>query len=158
MTCDSAEGLLLKLNLPQYSGIHTLLSQCLNTFLTLTLYIVGIDSIELNISRPFFLHQSVQLIDILSADPCQRFVITGHGPEARVTIRIFRGDEPEIVEYVEQWRVLICAYLISKCDTIGSLHLPVGLSKIGAYVSRPMGMYVQCMIFCPFNYYALTPY
>ena len=67
----------------------------------------------------------------------------GHGPEARVTIRIFRGDEPEIVEYVEQWRVLICAYLISKCDTIGSLNLPVGLSKIGAYVSRPTGTFVQ---------------
>ena len=71
----------------------------------------------------------------------------GHGPEVRVTIRIFRGDEPEIVEYVEQWRVLICAYLISKCDTIGSLHLPVGLSKIGAYVSRPIGMYMECIIF-----------
>ena len=71
----------------------------------------------------------------------------GHGPEARVTIRIFRGDEPEIVEYVEQWRVLICAYLISKCDTIGSLHLPVGLSKIGAYVSRPTGTYMQCIFF-----------
>ena len=158
MTCDSAEGLLLKLNLPQYSGIHTLLSQCLNTFLTLTLYIVGIDSIELNISRPFFLHQSVQLIDILSADPFQRFVITGHASEARVTIRIFRGDEPEIVEYVEQWRVLICAYLISKCDTIGSLHLPVGLSKIGAYVSRPMGMYVEFMTFCSYNHYSVMPY
>ena len=71
----------------------------------------------------------------------------GHGSEARVTIRIFRGDEPEIVEYVEQWRVLICAYLISKCDTIGSLNLPVGLSKIGAYVSRPIGTYMQRILF-----------
>ena len=108
--------------------------------------IIGICSLESNIPRPFFLHQSVQLIDILSVDPFQRFVIMGHGPEARVTIRIFRGDEPEIVEYVEQWRVLICAYLISKCDTIGSLHLPVGLSKIGAYVSRPIGTYLQLVI------------
>ena len=85
-------------------------------------------------------------------------MITGYASEARVTIRIFRGDEPEIVEYVEQWRVLICAYLISKCDTIGSLHLPVGLSKIGAYVSRPMGMYVECMIFCSYNHYSVMPY
>ena len=70
----------------------------------------------------------------------------GHGSEARVTIRIFRGDEPEIVEYVEQWRVLIHVYLISKCETLGSLHLQVGLSKIGAYVSRPTGMYLQLVI------------
>lgn len=103
--------------------------------------IAGMDSIEANIPRPFFLHQTVPLIDILSVDPFQRFVIMGQGSEARVTIRTFRGDEPEIVEYVEQWRELIRTYLLSKCDTVGSMHLPVGLSRIGAYVTRPMGEY-----------------
>lgn len=91
--------------------------------------------------RPFFLHPGVQLLDVLAADPFQRFVIMGFGVEARVTIRTFRGDEPEIEKYVEHWRKLIINYLLSKNDVLGASHLPVGLSKIGAYVARPIG---QC--------------
>ena len=89
--------------------------------------------------RPFFLHPGVQLLDVLAADPFQRFVIMGFGTEARVTIRTFRGDEPEIEKYVEHWRKLIITYLLSKNDVLGASHLPVGLSKIGAYVARPIG-------------------
>ena len=99
----------------------------------------GIEGIESHTVRPFFLHQGVKLIDVLSADPFQRFVIIGFGAEARVTVRTFRGDEPEIEKYVDQWRSLIEAYLLSKGDIMGAPHLPVGLSKIGAYVARPIG-------------------
>jgi hypothetical protein len=99
----------------------------------------GIDGIESHIMRPFFLHPGVLLLDILAADPFKRFVIMGFGAEARVTIRTFRGDEPEIEKYVEHWRKLITNYLLSKNDVLGASHLPIGLSKIGAYVARPIG-------------------
>ena len=110
---------------------------------TFSLHIVvaGIEGIESHIMRPFFLHPGVQLLDVLAADPFQRFVIMGFGADARVTIRTFRGDEPEIEKYVEHWRKLIINYLLSKNDVLGASHLPVGLSKIGAYVARPIG---QC--------------
>lgn len=103
------------------------------------LQLTGIEGIESHIVRPFFLHPGVQLLDVLAVDPFQRFVIMGFGADARVTIRTFRGDEPEIEKYVEQWRKLITEYLLSKNDVLGASHLPIGLSKIGAYVARPIG-------------------
>jgi hypothetical protein len=38
----------------------------------------------------------------------------GCGIDTHITIRNFRGDEPEIEEFVEHWRLLIADYLISK--------------------------------------------
>lgn len=118
---------------------HTLLA--FPCFALTGLQLAGIEGIESHIVRPFFLHPGVQLLDVLAVDPFQRFVIMGFGADARVTIRTFRGDEPEIEKYVEQWRKLITEYLLSKNDVLGASHLPIGLSKIGAYVARPIGTY-----------------
>jgi hypothetical protein len=38
----------------------------------------------------------------------------GCGIDTHITIRNFRGDEPEIEEFVEHWRLLIADYLRSK--------------------------------------------
>jgi hypothetical protein len=76
--------------------------------------LIAILEIEARIERPFFLHPDVHLRDVLAQDPFQRFVILGSGIDTHVTIRNFRGDEPEILEYVEHWRLLIADYLITK--------------------------------------------
>jgi hypothetical protein len=38
---------------------------------------VGIQEIEGHVMRPFFLHPDVELLEVLAADPFQRFVIIG---------------------------------------------------------------------------------
>ena len=94
-------------------------------------------------------HQSHQFLINFCPPLFHRFVIMGFGSESRVTIRTFRGDEPEIEKFVENWRTLIETYLLSKSDELGSRNLPVGLSKIGAYVTRPIGGSYQ-LFFCHF--------
>mmetsp|Transcript_32125 Transcript_32125/g.30618 ORF Transcript_32125/g.30618 Transcript_32125/m.30618 type:complete len:787 (-) Transcript_32125:234-2594(-) len=105
---------------------------------------VGIQEIEGLVVRPFFLHPDVQLLEVLAADPFHRFVIIGFGIDTQITIRNFRGDEPEIEEFVEHWRLLIADYLISKSAIQGvtGSHplLGLGLSQVGAYVPRPLGV------------------
>jgi hypothetical protein len=99
------------------ASIRIFSSVDVNTCLFLLQYqffFIGILEIEAHIDRPFFLHPDVHLVDVLSTDPFQRFVVIGSGVNTHVTIRNFRGDEPEIMEFVEHWRVLIAEYLISK--------------------------------------------
>lgn len=94
-------------------------------FVAISFIFIGILEIEAHIDRPFFLHPDVHLVDVLSTDPFQRFVIIGSGVNTHVTIRNFRGDEPEIMEFVEHWRVLIAEYLISKrCRILPHETLP----------------------------------
>ena len=100
---------------------------------------VALLDIGAHVVRPFFLPPSVKLIDALEADPFQRFVILRFGSDAHVMIRNFRGDEPEIEEFVEHWRLLISSYLLSKSAMLGVAHPLLGLSEIGANVPRPPG-------------------
>jgi hypothetical protein len=102
---------------------------------------VGLHEIGAHVSRPFFLPSRVKLLETLQSDPLQRFVISGNGNETRVMVRNFRGDEPEIEEFVEEWRLLIVNYLLSKSAMLNvSMPLLVGLSEIGANVQRPPGV------------------
>lgn len=100
---------------------------------------VALQDIGTHVVRPFYLQPHVKLLDALEADPFQRFVILGFGVDAHVMIRSFRGDEPEIEEFVEHWRLLIASYLLSKSAMLGVAHPLLGLSEIGANVSRPPG-------------------
>ena len=100
---------------------------------------VALQDIGTHIVRPFFLPARVSLLDALEGDPFQRFVIIGFGNDAHVMIRNFRGDEPEIEEFVEHWRLLIASYLLSKSAMLGVAHPLLGLSEIGANVPRPPG-------------------
>jgi hypothetical protein len=100
---------------------------------------VALQEIGTHIVRPFFLPARVSLLDALEGDPFQRFVIIGFGNDAHVMIRNFRGDEPEIEEFVEHWRLLIASYLLSKSAMLGVAHPLLGLSEIGANVPRPPG-------------------
>jgi hypothetical protein len=45
-----------------------------------------------------------------------RFLIIGFGNDTRVMMRDFRGDEPEIEESVEQWRLLIGTSILDDDD------------------------------------------
>ena len=101
---------------------------------------VALQDIGTHVVRPFYLQPHVKLLDALEADPFQRFVILGFGIDAHVMIRSFRGDEPEIEEFVEHWRLLIASYLLSKSAMLGVAHPLLGLSEIGANVSRPPGI------------------
>ena len=80
---------------------------------------VGLHEIGAHVERPFFLPARVKLLDTLQQDPLQRFLVTGTGNDTRVMVRTFRGDEPEIEEYVEHWRLLIAQYLMSKSSVLG---------------------------------------
>ena len=80
---------------------------------------VGLHEIGAHVERPFFLPARVKLLDTLQQDPLQRFLVTGTGNDTRVMIRTFRGDEPEIEEFVEHWRLLIAQYLMSKSSVLG---------------------------------------
>ena len=101
---------------------------------------VGLHEIGAHVERPFFLPARVKLLETLQLDPLQRFIVTGVGNDTRIMIRTFRGDEPEIGEYVEHWRLVILQYMLSKCAALGVSQPLLGLSEIGANVPRPPGV------------------
>eukprot|EP00596_Hydrurales_sp_CCMP1899_P009800 CAMPEP_0119035564 /NCGR_PEP_ID=MMETSP1177-20130426/2648_1 /TAXON_ID=2985 /ORGANISM="Ochromonas sp, Strain CCMP1899" /LENGTH=1104 /DNA_ID=CAMNT_0006994003 /DNA_START=168 /DNA_END=3482 /DNA_ORIENTATION=- len=101
---------------------------------------VSISDIECKVARPLYLLPQVKVLEVLEADPFQRFVMLGVGPESHVMIRNFRGDEQEIEEFVERWRLLVASYLLSKSAILGVVHPLLGLSEIGANVVRPPGV------------------
>mmetsp|Transcript_1065 Transcript_1065/g.1187 ORF Transcript_1065/g.1187 Transcript_1065/m.1187 type:complete len:888 (-) Transcript_1065:21-2684(-) len=98
---------------------------------------VGLHEIGTHVVRPFFLPPRVKLLETLQADLKQRFLIIGFGNDTRVMMRDFRGDEPEIGEAVEHWRLLIASYLGSKKALPGGAQPLLGLSEIGTNVQRP---------------------
>jgi hypothetical protein len=51
---------------------------------------VSIQDIEVNVSRPLYLSPQVKVMEVLEADPFQRFMMMGFGPESHVMIRNFR--------------------------------------------------------------------
>ena len=101
---------------------------------------VGLHEIGAHVERPFFLPGRIKLLETLQLDPLQRFIVTGVGNDTRIMIRTFRGDEPEIGEYVEHWRLVILQYMLSKCAALGVSQPLLGLSEIGANVPRPPGV------------------
>lgn len=99
-----------------------------------------------NVPRPFCLSPNVKLRDVLEADPFQRFVVVGFENDAQVIIRNFRGDEPEIEEFVENWRLHIASYLMSKSAMLGVPYPLLGLSEIGANVPRAFGRFISSLV------------
>jgi len=69
------------------------------------------------------------LMDILANDSLHRFAVSGEGQSARVR-RIYRVDDEEISEGVEEWRNLLVQFLSAQATLCG-------LSDIGSAVIRP---------------------
>jgi hypothetical protein len=63
----------------------------------------------------------------------------GFGIDTQITIRNFRGDEPEIEEFVEHWRLLIADYLISKSAIQG---VTGSHPLLGMYICIYISVYV----------------
>jgi hypothetical protein len=99
-------------------------------FLTAQPSSVGLSDIGSNVARPFCLPNSVKLLDTLQNDPLGRFAISGEGSNMRAR-RVFRPDDPEVFEAVEDWRRAIGQFLL-----IHPLHTT--LSDIGFNVARPL--------------------
>ena len=80
---------------------------------------------------PADLQQTLQsLLNVLHADPQKRFLISGDGDNIIVKRCFVRGDEEEIADLVEEWRLQIAHFLLD-CKR------SVGLSDIGSSVPRP---------------------
>jgi len=80
---------------------------------------------------PGDLQQTLQsLLNVLHADPQKRFLISGDGDNIIVKRCFVRGDEEEISDLVEEWRLQIAHFLLD-CKR------SVGLSDIGSSVPRP---------------------
>jgi hypothetical protein len=125
----------------------------ISRFLSTQSTTVGLSDIGSHVQRPFCLQNSFKLLDILQNDPLDRFAVSGDGSGMRAR-RIFRVDDKEIVEYVEEWRRAIACYLATQYST-------VSLSDIGSNANRPSRLptsvkLIDVMRSDPVNRFALT--
>lgn len=90
---------------------------------------IGLSDIGASVSKPFYLPTTIKLLETLQTDPLNRFVLSGEGNNMRAR-RVFRVDEEEILQYVDEWRDLIAQFLSFQ-------KVPATLSDIGSSVARP---------------------
>lgn len=117
------------LNEDQIASLVEQWRESISRFLSTQSTTVGLSDIGSHVARPFCLPNSIKLLETLQSDPQGRFAISGEGSSMRAR-RIFRVDDDEIIDFVEDWRNSIARYL-------GAQYTTVSLSDIGSNVSRP---------------------
>lgn len=113
---------------------------------------ISLSDIGANVSKPFYLPNTVKLLETLQTDPLNRFVLSGEGNNMRAR-RVFRVDEEEIIPYVDEWRDMIAQYLSFQ-------KTPSTLSDIGSSVARPPNLppsvkLVEVLKLDPLNRFAM---
>jgi hypothetical protein len=93
---------------------------------------VTLSDIEISFPRPTGIPVGFGLESILQNDPFERFAVSGSGSTTRAR-RIYRVDDLEIREHVQQWQENLAAFLSNNGSAIS-------LSDLGSQVVRPTGV------------------